>query len=122
VRAAIDEIDKAPRDFPTTCSRNSPWCFDHPFPPDAPSPAGPPAAPRRHHQQRRARLPDPFLRRCIVHHIELTETLLTDILGAWADAFAARLPPPVQAQAWRGSWMSAAAWSGAAARRARRNS
>ena len=74
--------------------------FDHPFPPNQPIERGdlpPPIVIITSNGERR--LPDPFLRRCIVHHIELDKELLARILGAWSDEFAARLPPPVQQQA-----------------------
>lgn len=97
----IDEIDKAPRDFPNDLLQElADYCFDHPFPPNPRIERGkrpPPIVVITSNGERR--LPDPFLRRCIVHHIELDEELLKRILGAWADEFAARLPPPVQQQA-----------------------
>jgi len=99
----IDEIDKAPRDFPNDLLQElADYRFDHPFPPNPAIERGdlpPPIVVITSNGERR--LPDPFLRRCIVHHIELNEELLARILGAWADEFAARLPPPVQQQALR---------------------
>jgi MoxR-like ATPase len=97
----IDEIDKAPRDFPNDLLQElADYRFDHPFPPNPAIERGdlpPPIVIITSNGERR--LPDPFLRRCIVHHIELDEELLARILGAWTDEFAARLPPPVQQQA-----------------------
>ena len=97
----IDEIDKAPRDFPNDLLQElADWCFEHPFPPGEPITRGtrpPPLVVITSNGERR--LPDPFLRRCIVHHIELTEALLGRILDAWADQFAAGLPRPVQDRA-----------------------
>jgi len=74
--------------------------FEHPFPPNPPVERGdlpPPIVIITSNGERR--LPDPFLRRCIVHHIELDETLLTRILQAWSDEFSPHLPPQVQQQA-----------------------
>ena len=97
----IDEIDKAPRDFPNDLLQElADYRFDHPFPPNPAIERGdlpPPIVIITSNGERR--LPDPFLRRCIVHHIELNEELRARILGAWADELAARLPPPVQQQA-----------------------
>ncbi len=102
----INEIDKAPRDFPNDLLQElADYCFDHPFPSDPPNPPiergdrPPPIVIITSNGERR--LPDPFLRRCIVHHIELDEELLTRILGAWEGEFAERLSPPVQKQAFR---------------------
>jgi len=98
----IDEIDKAPRDFPNDLLLElSEHRFDHPF--------------LRHEIKRKEhlpppllvitsngerRLPDPFLRRCIVHRIELDKPLLEMILAAWCSSFLERLPPGVDEQAW----------------------
>ncbi len=86
----IDEIDKAPRDFPndllnvldqhsfevpemqTTVSRG-----------DSP----PPLVVITSNSERR--LPEPFLRRCIFHHIELDEALLRRVVAARLDDFPA---------------------------------
>ncbi|WP_295386411.1 MoxR family ATPase [uncultured Thiodictyon sp.] len=97
----IDEIDKAPRDFPNDLLQElADYRFEHPFPPGAPIDRGnqpPPIVIVTSNGERR--LPDPFLRRCIVYHIDLTPDLLGRILGAWQGEFADRLPPPVQGQA-----------------------
>jgi MoxR-like ATPase len=87
----IDEIDKAPRDFPNDLLLElADYRFDHPFPPAEPiarpEHLPPPIVIITSNGERR--LPDPFLRRCIVHHIELDDQLLERILDAWADEFA----------------------------------
>ena len=102
----IDEIDKAPRDFPNDLLQElADYRFDHPFPPHPPIARGPDQPPPliviTSNGERR--LPDPFLRRAIVHHIELDPDLLGRILGAWQDAFPA-LPPPVQGLALQRFW------------------
>lgn len=80
----IDEIDKAPRDFPNDLLQElDQYQFKHPFedrqiPPTLP-------------QQRpmviitsnvERRLPDAFLRRCVFHHIALDPTLLDQAVAA----------------------------------------
>jgi len=97
----IDEIDKAPRDFPNDLLQElADYRFDHPFPPNPPVERGerpPPIVVITSNGERR--LPDPFLRRCIVHHIELDDELLRRILGAWRDELAHGLPEAVQDKA-----------------------
>lgn len=94
----IDEIDKAPRDFPNDLLQElSDHRFDHPFLPtqvQRPKDQAPPLLVITSNGERR--LPDPFLRRCIVHHIVLDEQLLDLILSAWRSSFAASLPPKVE--------------------------
>ncbi len=74
----IDEIDKAPRDFPNDLlhelDRHS---FSHPFLHDKiikPKSGKPPIVIVTSNEERR--LPDAFLRRCIFHRIELTPKLV----------------------------------------------
>lgn len=80
----IDEIDKAPRDFPNDLLLElDKHCFRHPFEDRvvkyvAPRP---PIVVITSNAERR--LPDAFLRRCIYHHIELTEELVRAVLTAW---------------------------------------
>jgi MoxR-like ATPase len=97
----IDEIDKAPRDFPNDLLQElSDHRFDHPFlaePVKRPDDQPPPLLIITSNGERR--LPDPFLRRCIVHHIELGPELLKRILTAWRSTFAARLSPAAEAVA-----------------------
>jgi MoxR-like ATPase len=85
----IDEIDKAPRDFPNDLLQElADYRFDHPFDPSRPIERGdrpPPIVVVTSNGERR--LPDPFLRRCIVHHIDLDERLLRRILAAWQGEF-----------------------------------
>ena len=84
----IDEIDKAPRDFPNDLLEElDKHQFEHPFEerriePRAPRP---PVVVITSNVERR--LPDAFLRRCIHHHIELTERLLHDAVAARAGDF-----------------------------------
>jgi MoxR-like ATPase len=90
----IDEIDKAPRDFPNDLLLElSQHRFRHPFLDrwvSREEALGPPLLIITSNGERR--LPDPFLRRCIVHRIELTPQLLKRILAAWSSRFAERTP------------------------------
>jgi MoxR-like ATPase len=96
----IDEIDKAPRDFPNDLLLElSEHRFDHPFLPRRVERAAhlpPPLLVITSNGERR--LPDPFLRRCIVHRITLTDDLLERILAAWRSSFLERLSPTEQAR------------------------
>ncbi len=79
----IDEIDKAPRDFPNDLLRElDQHSFEHPF-------TGTPVTYRANRppitvitSNVERRLPEPFLRRCIFHHIDLTDELLRDAVEA----------------------------------------
>jgi len=80
----IDEIDKAPRDFPNDLllelDRHR---FPHPFDDGvevAADPGQPPIVIVTSNAERR--LPNAFLRRCIYHHIVLTPTLLKAAVDA----------------------------------------
>jgi MoxR-like ATPase len=90
----IDEIDKAPRDFPNDLLLElSEHRFEHPFLPkqiQRPEHLPPPILVITSNGERR--LPDPFLRRCIVHRIELSPELLERILAAWRSTWLERLP------------------------------
>jgi len=80
----IDEIDKAPRDFPNDLLQElDQHRFAHPFKPKkfVQRQTNPPLIIITSNGERR--LPDAFLRRCIVHHIELNNALLSDIMTAW---------------------------------------
>lgn len=92
----IDEIDKAPRDFPNDLlnvldqhrfyvPEQQEWIDrgDHP----------PPILIITSNSERR--LPEPFLRRCIFHHIEFTEALLRRVVAARLDDFP-DLPPEIR--------------------------
>ena len=84
----IDEIDKAPRDFPNDLLQElDQHRFAHPFHPDEfiQRKGAPPLILLTSNGERR--LPDAFLRRCIVHHITLTKELLTSIMQAWKQQF-----------------------------------
>ena len=84
----IDEIDKAPRDFPNDLLQElDQHRFAHPFHPDQfiQRKGTPPLILLTSNGERR--LPDAFLRRCIVHHITLTKELLTSIMQAWQQQF-----------------------------------
>lgn len=73
----IDEIDKAPRDFPNDLLLElANHRFQHPFLDDVidPKSSAPPIVVIISNVERR--LPDAFLRRCIFHHIELTPQLV----------------------------------------------
>jgi MoxR-like ATPase len=84
----IDEIDKAPRDFPNDLLQEiDQHRFAHPFQQGAyVGRKGPPPIILITSNGER-RLPDAFLRRCIVHHIELTNELLRNIMLAWESQF-----------------------------------
>jgi MoxR-like ATPase len=77
----IDEIDKAPRDFPNDLLQElDKHEFHHPFYEKLmirPK-SKPPIVVITSNAERR--LPDPFLRRCIFHHIQLTQDLLQIIV------------------------------------------
>lgn len=84
----IDEIDKAPRDFPNDLLHElDQHAFDHPFlgHPITPASGRPPIVVVTSNDERR--LPDAFLRRCIFHRIELTEDLVQDAVRAHAGEF-----------------------------------
>jgi MoxR-like ATPase len=87
----IDEIDKAPRDFPNDLLQElQEKAFPHPFNPDA---AHAIRADAEHlpivviTSNRERRLPDAFLRRCIVHDIDLDDDLIDKAVDAHAAAF-----------------------------------
>ena len=92
----IDEIDKAPRDFPNDLLQElSEARFAHPFEAWEVKNQGPPPMVIITSNDER-RLPDPFLRRCICCHIELDDQLLIRILDAWDSAFAPQLKAGVR--------------------------
>ncbi len=101
----IDEIDKAPRDFPNDLLHeiDQGW-FPHPFRSDADgepvripeAPGKPPIVVITSNVERR--LPGPFLRRCIYHHIELTDWLVRSAIDARVGEFP-NLPAAVRALA-----------------------
>jgi MoxR-like ATPase len=80
----IDEIDKAPRDFPNDLLQElDKHEFAHPFDPGETISANrdrPPLVIITSNAERR--LPDAFLRRCIWHHIDLDEDLIRRALNA----------------------------------------
>jgi MoxR-like ATPase len=83
----IDEIDKAPRDFPNDLLQEiDQHRFAHPFHQgeNVKHQGTPPIIIITSNGERR--LPDAFLRRCIVHHIEIDE-ILEDIMQAWGSQF-----------------------------------
>jgi MoxR-like ATPase len=85
----IDEIDKAPRDFPNDLLHElDKHEFHHPFDENraiAPRSGRPPIVVVTSNDERR--LPDAFLRRCIYHRIELTEELVSRAVAARAGDF-----------------------------------
>jgi MoxR-like ATPase len=93
----IDEIDKAPRDFPNDLLLElDQHRFAHPFEQGRFVERGeqpPPLVVVTSNGERR--LPDPFLRRCVVHHIDLDDDLLEAILEAWETEFP-RLDSPTR--------------------------
>ncbi len=98
----IDEIDKAPRDFPNDLLHelDQGW-FHHPFETDGDG--NPRRIPAEAHKPPiviitsnvERRLPGPFLRRCVFHHIELTEKLVRTAVDARVGEFP-RLPQEVR--------------------------
>jgi MoxR-like ATPase len=92
----IDEIDKAPRDFPNDLLQElSDRVFDHPFGGPPVRNQGPPPILIITSNGERV-MPDPFLRRCVCCHIEMEPRLLERILQAWDKDFADRLQPGVR--------------------------
>ncbi len=95
----IDEIDKAPRDFPNDLLN---VLDQHQF--EVPERTQtisrgekpPPLVVITSNSERR--LPEPFLRRCIFHHIEFTETLVRRAVGARGTDFP-NLSPEVREMA-----------------------
>lgn len=85
----IDEVDKAPRDFPNDLLHElDQHSFSHPFDDKEtikPRSGRPPIVIITSNDERR--LPDAFLRRCIFHRIELTEQLIEDAVEAHLDDF-----------------------------------
>ena len=84
----IDEVDKAPRDFPNDLLQElDQHRFAHPFDNGqfVSRTGNPPIIIITSNGERR--LPDAFLRRCIVHHIALNRELLNDIMNAWQQQF-----------------------------------
>ncbi len=83
----IDEIDKAPRDFPNDLLQEiDQHRFAHPFHQGqfVERKGAPPIILITSNGERR--LPDAFLRRCIVHHIDI-DKILADIMQAWESQF-----------------------------------
>jgi MoxR-like ATPase len=84
----IDEIDKAPRDFPNDLLHElDQHSFPHPFDPTTmiqPQSGRPPIVIVTSNEERR--LPDAFLRRCIFHRIELTEAIVEAAVESMARA------------------------------------
>ena len=101
----IDEIDKAPRDFPNDLLHElDQHRFQHPFDDTeivAPRCGRPPIVLVTSNDERR--LPDAFLRRCIFHRIELTPELIEAAVAAHAGDFP-RLDPEARAAARERFW------------------
>ncbi len=92
----IDEIDKAPRDFPNDLLQELDQNrFEHPFHKGeyVSRQGAPPIIIITSNGERR--LPDAFLRRCMVHHITLDKALLSEIMQAWESQFP-RLDEPTR--------------------------
>ncbi|ETW96558.1 MAG: hypothetical protein ETSY1_26125 [Candidatus Entotheonella factor] len=98
----IDEIDKAPRDFPNDLllELDQHW-FQHPFLDERVIARRTPITVITSNVERR--LPDAFLRRCIFHHIELTEQLVQEAVNARAADFA-NLDAETRAEAQKRFW------------------
>lgn len=100
----IDEIDKAPRDFPNDLLQElANHRFQHPFLNEVIQPRSntPPIVVITSNIERR--LPDAFLRRCIFHHIELTEPLVRAAVQARAGDFP-HLDPATREEALKRFW------------------
>jgi MoxR-like ATPase len=100
----IDEIDKAPRDFPNDLLLElDQHRFQHPFLNEVITPrsGAPPIVVITSNVERR--LPDAFLRRCIFHHIELTAQLVREAVQARAGDFP-RLDEATRNEALRRFW------------------
>ena len=92
----IDEIDKAPRDFPNDLLQElDQYRFEHPFHKGEfiKGEGAPPLTIITSNGERR--LPDAFLRRCMVYQITLDKGLLHSIMQAWGSQFP-RLDEQVQ--------------------------
>lgn len=103
----IDEIDKAPRDFPNDLLHElDQHCFMHPVPRDEhdlvkPVCGRPPILVVTSNDERR--LPDAFLRRCIFHRIELEPELIEAAVKAHVADFP-RLDAETRAAAQKRFW------------------
>jgi len=99
----IDEIDKAPRDFPNDLLLElDQHRFKHPFDgQDIVSRIQPPVVVITSNAERR--LPDAFLRRCVLHAIELDETLIEQAVAARVGEFP-RLKEPARREAINRFW------------------
>jgi MoxR-like ATPase len=100
----IDEIDKAPRDFPNDLLQElANHRFQHPFLDEVitPKASAPPIVVITSNIERR--LPDAFLRRCIFHHIELTEQLVQSAVQARTGDFP-RLDTATREEALKRFW------------------
>lgn len=96
----IDEVDKAPRDFPNDLLHVlDKYEFDVPEVDHHESIAhdrAPPVVVITSNSERK--LPEPFLRRCVFHHIELTQELVKRAVEARKNSFAG-LSPEAQEKA-----------------------
>ncbi len=100
----IDEIDKAPRDFPNDLLNElDQHEFDHPFEPKVKislkDPTRPPIVVVTSNAERR--LPDAFLRRCVAFHIEHNFEKMAAIARRRRDALFGELPHDVLEEALR---------------------
>jgi MoxR-like ATPase len=95
----LDEIDKAPRDFPNdllgVLSRSSFYVPEQEKRIERPNGTPPPFVVITSNSERR--LPEPFLRRCIFHHIEFSEELLRKAVHARRGDFASLASETVEA-------------------------
>ncbi len=93
----IDEVDKAPRDFPNDLLQELDQNrFEHPFNQgEYVTSKNAPILILTSNGERR--LPDAFLRRCMVHQIKLDDQLLKAILESWKDQFPSVLQESDQA-------------------------
>jgi len=99
----LDEIDKAPRDFPNDLLHElDQHAFKHPFLGHEIKPENGRAPIVVVTSNDERRLPDAFLRRCIFHRIELTEALVRSAVEAHGGDF--RLDAPVREAAMARFW------------------
>ena len=94
----IDEIDKAPRDFPNdllnALDQHEFEVRELDIPPKKCTNHAPPLVIITSNSERR--LPEPFLRRCIFHHIEFNDDLLRKAVAARSKNDFPDLPPDIQ--------------------------
>ena len=95
----LDEIDKAPRDFPNdllhVLDQQELEIHELGEKKSFPRDAAPPVIVVTSNSERK--LPEPFLRRCVFHHIELTEDLVRRAVAARREAYPSLSDEAIQA-------------------------